>query len=187
MLRKHRDEVIRQIMGSGGVLFSDGAEGQQCFLAAPVVVREQIVGVIGVEPSERQEWTQNDIRLIQAVAERAALAVENARLYIQSRRAVERERLIGDMVTKMQHAPNLSLLLQSVTAELARALGTDNVYAELGVEASPADRRRQVSEVEESQDDSASEVAVEAREEGPASTGEGPVSPDEPEEARAEL
>ena len=151
------------------------------------MVRDQIVGVIGVEPSIRQEWAQNDIRLIQAVAERAALAVENARLYIQSRRAVERERLIGDMVTKMQHAPNLSLLLQSVTAELARALGTDNVYAELGVEATPADQRRQVSEVEQPPDDSTSEIAAGGREEDPASTGDGPVPPDEPEEARAEL
>ncbi len=188
MLRAHRDEVIRQIVGSGGVLFSDGADGRQCFLAAPVVVREQIVGVIGVEPSERHEWTQSDIRLIQAVAERAALAVENARLYVQSRRAVERERLIGDMVTKMQHAPNLSLLLKSVTAELARALGTDNVYAELGVEASPDDRR-QVSEVEveEPQGGSPSQIAATGQEEDPATTGEGPVLPDEPEEARAEL
>jgi GAF domain-containing protein len=187
LIRVHRDEVIRQIMVSGGVLFSDGFDGRQCFLAAPIVVRDQIVGVIGVEPSERHEWTQNDIRLIQAVAERAALAVENARLYVQSRRTVERERMVGDMVIKMQHAPNLNLLLQSVTAELARALGTDNVYAELSVEATPADQRRQVSEVEQPPDDSTSEIAAGEREEGPATTDDGPVPPDEPEEARAEL
>jgi GAF domain-containing protein len=187
LISAHREEVIRQVMASGGVLFSDSTDGRMCFLAAPIAVRDQIVGVIGVEPSERHEWTQGDIRLIQAVAERAALAVENARLYVQSRRAVERERLIGDMVTKMQHAPSLNLLLQSVTTELARALGTDNVYAELSVEAMPADWRKQVSEAGQPPGDSTSEIAAGVREETPANTGDGPVAPDEPEEARAEL
>ena len=174
-LQVYRNRVIRQVLNSGTVAFSDGRDGQQSFLAAPIVIRDEIIGVLGTEPGGEREWTQEDIQLIQAIAERTALAVENARLYIQSRRAAEREHLINTISTRLQRAPSLRLLLESVTQELAEALGTENVYAEISVgnenePASPPEADRAEPET----------VDAEAK------PDEDSTTPDEQEEARAE-
>jgi GAF domain-containing protein len=128
-----REHIIERVLATGSVMASSGTDGRSPHLAAPIVIRDQVIGVLGVEPDDQRVWTHDDLLLIQSVAERTALAVENARLYIQAHRAAERERLIGTIADRLQRAPNLALLLESAAAELGSALGTEQVYAELAL------------------------------------------------------
>lgn len=145
-----RSTIVKHVLGSGNVIVSTGEDGRQAFIAAPVVVRNEVVGVLGVEPDGKREWTQDDLQLLQGIAQRTALAVENARLYLQAQRAADRERLVNAIAGKLQRAPNLSMLLESAAQELAQALGTENVYAEISLEQPLAQARREVSgELEE--------------------------------------
>lgn len=130
----HRSRVIERVLSAGSMIVSSGNDGRQAFVAAPIIVRNEVVGVIGVEPDEPVDWTRDDLQLLKSIADRAALAVENARLYLQAQRSAERERLIGEIAARLQRAPSLALLLESVTKELAEALGTDNVYAEISLD-----------------------------------------------------
>jgi GAF domain-containing protein len=132
-LATERETVIERVLATGSVMASSGGDGRLAHLAAPIVIRDQVIGVLGVEPDDRRVWTQDDLLLIQSVAERTALAIENARLYIQARRAAERERLVSTISDRLQRAPNLALLLESAAAELSSALGTEQVYAELSL------------------------------------------------------
>ncbi len=169
-----RSRVIERVLTSGTVIVSTGKDGRQAFVAAPIVVRNEVIGVLGVEPDGVREWSQDDLLLIQGIADRTALAVENARLYLQARRAAERERLVSSIAERLQRAPSLALLLESATRELAEALGTESVYAEINVERPLARARKEVSEEPEV-------VEAESRQ-----SAEDAVAPDEPEEARAE-
>lgn len=177
-LEIHRSRVIERVLGSGTIVVSTGKDGRQAFLAAPIVVRNEVIGVLGIEPDSVREWTQEDLHLLQRIAERTALAVENARLYLQTQRAAEREHLISDIAAQLQRAPSLAILLESAAKELSRALGTDNVYAEISLENPLAHSRQQVSGTDEEAGDEGQTGAT-AAEDTPA--------PDEPEEARAEL
>ncbi len=185
-LQIHRSRVIERVLSSGSIVVSTGKDGRQAFIAAPIVVRNEVVGVLGVEPDSVMEWTQEDLQMIQSIAERTALAVENARLYLQAQRAAERERLIGTIATRLERAPNLALLLESAAKELAEALGTDNVYAEISMERPLAHSRKQVSqsepEAEGTEDD-----AGDAEDDTAPPPDKDLSTPDEPEEARAEL
>ncbi len=174
-LQLHRSRVVERVLSSGSVIVSTGKDGRQAFLAAPIVVRNEVVGVLGVEPSEAREWTQEDLRLVQGIAERTSLAVENARLYLQARRAAERERLINTIASRLQRAPSLSMLLESATKELSEALGTSNVYAEISLERPLAQQRKDVAEPDEAEVIEAD--AHESKDLSPA---------DEPEEAKVE-
>lgn len=145
-LEVQRSTVVKRVLGSGGVIISTGADGRQSFIAAPIVVRNEVVGVLGVEPDGSREWTQDDVALLQGIAERTALAVENARLYLQSQRAADRERLVNTISARLQRAPSLQMLLQSVAEELSGALGTDNVYAEISLGEPLAVARTDVTE-----------------------------------------
>jgi GAF domain-containing protein len=126
-----RSAVVQRVVGSASPMVSTGKDGRQAFLAAPIVVRNQVIGVLAVEADGVREWTQDDMQLAQGIADRTALAVENARLYQQAQRAADRERLVSQIATRLQRAPNLEILLRSATQELASALGTASVYAEI--------------------------------------------------------
>jgi signal transduction histidine kinase len=60
-------------------------------LLAPINLREQIVGALGLqEKGVAREWSEDDVALIDAVASQMSWAIENARLLAESeRRSVE--------------------------------------------------------------------------------------------------
>jgi signal transduction histidine kinase/putative methionine-R-sulfoxide reductase with GAF domain/ActR/RegA family two-component response regulator len=61
-------------------------------LAAPIVLRDQIIGALALEETDPgHQWSADDLALAQEVADRLGLALDNARLLEQVNR--ERERL----------------------------------------------------------------------------------------------
>lgn len=168
-----RSRIVERVLSRGRLIVSSGQDGVPSFIAVPIVVRGEVVGVLGVEPDGTQAWTQRDREMMEGIADRTAAAVDNARLYLQARRAAERERLVGDIAGRLQRAPNLKLLLESAARELSNALRTDNVYAEISLEHPLA---RQPQEVGDSR--------AEAIDAGQGTDDDTP--PDPAEEARAE-
>jgi GAF domain-containing protein len=165
-LRNIRSRIVERVLSRGRMIVSSGQDGVPAFIAVPIVVHGEVVGVIGVEPDEQREWTQRDREVMEDIAERTAAAVDNARLYLQARRAAERERLVGDIAERLQRAPNLKLLLESAAHELASALRTDNVYAEISLKHPLARQPQQVRDsraeaIDAGQGDSASPDPVE--------------------------
>lgn len=152
-LATRRSQIVDRVLSAGSVIISTGADGGATFLAVPVVVRNEVVGVLGVEPEASREWTQADLGIMEGIAQRTALAVENARLYIEAQRAAQRERMVSSIAERLQRAPSLALLLESAAKELASALQTDSVYAELSVDQPLAQRRKQVSQQAEDSSD----------------------------------
>ena len=65
--------------------------------------------------------------LIKAVAERVALAVENARLFEETTRRAERERLVSDITGKIRSVHDPQTMIQTAMEELRNALGASRV------------------------------------------------------------
>jgi Signal transduction histidine kinase, nitrate/nitrite-specific len=65
-------------------------------MALPLRVGERVIGVLDVQSVEPAAFTEEDVAVLQTLADQIALAVENARLLEESRRALEElERLYG--------------------------------------------------------------------------------------------
>jgi two-component sensor histidine kinase len=58
-------------------------------LSVPLCSRDQILGVLDVQSPERNAFSENDVLVIETVAQQIAIAMENARLYEQARRDSE--------------------------------------------------------------------------------------------------
>jgi GAF domain-containing protein len=140
---RRRAEIVERVRRTGTAVAFGGDPDRPACLVAPVVVRDRIIGVLGVEADSPRQWSQDDVLLIQSLAERTGLAIENAHLVRQSRLAAQRERLINAITARLQRAPNLRALLESAADELSQALGTSEVYAEIA-----AQPTEQPSEVE---------------------------------------
>jgi GAF domain-containing protein len=65
----------------------------------------------------------DEITLLEAAAERAALALENARLVENAQRRAARERAIGEISNRIGAISDLNTILQTTVEELGRKIG----------------------------------------------------------------
>ena len=107
---------------------TNGSKEKRTALAVPVKLRGEVIGVLHVESNDpHKNWQNDDISLVQAVAERAAFAMENARLFQDARRRAAKERLISEASARISGALNVENILQATAEELERVLGGSEI------------------------------------------------------------
>jgi len=93
-------------------------------VAVPIKLRGQTIGVLDVRSKKgAREWTQDEISLLKAAAERTALALENARLVESAQRRASRERAIGEISARIGAVSDMDAILQTAVEELGRKIG----------------------------------------------------------------
>jgi len=94
-------------------------------LSIPIRFRGQVIGTFDVKSKNKnRKWTPDDIALLEAAAERTALALENARLVESSQKRASRERTIGEISTRLGAATDVESILQIAVEELGRKIGS---------------------------------------------------------------
>ena len=124
-----RHEQFRTTMQTGRLTM----ERAPSTIAIPIKLRGQTIGVLDVRSkSGQRDWTREEIVMLEAAAERAALALENSRLVEGAQRRAARERAIGEISAKIGAANNLDSILQTAVEELGRKIsGAAEVTLEL--------------------------------------------------------
>jgi len=64
-----------------GVKSVADSKATESWLGVPMIARDRVIGVISVEGYKKHAFTQDDILLLTAIANQAAVAIENAQLY----------------------------------------------------------------------------------------------------------
>lgn len=122
-------DAIRKVIETGSL----SLEKASATIAVPINLRGQTIGVLGVRSRRgSREWTRDEIILLEAAAERAALALENARLVESAQQRASRERSIGEITTRIGAVSDIDSILQAAVEELGRRLSeTTEVTLEL--------------------------------------------------------
>lgn len=93
-------------------------------MGVPIRLRGQTIGVLQVRSRRgARDWTQDEVTLLEAAAERAALALENARLVESAQRRASRERAIGEISARIGAYSTADSILQTAVEELGRKFG----------------------------------------------------------------
>ncbi len=123
----------RQVLQQGKpvIVESKGDELQKNkVLAMPIKLREQVIGVLTIKfASERV--APDTIALIEETANRLGLALENARLYAETQKRAERDRLLGDISTRIGASFNIDNILRYTAEEFGKILPEAEVVIEL--------------------------------------------------------
>lgn len=107
---------------------TNGSKAKRNTIAVPVKVRGETIGVIHIESNDPEKtWLESDITLVAAVAERAAFAMENARLFQDARRRAAKEQTISEATARISSAINIENILHTTAEELERVLGGSEV------------------------------------------------------------
>lgn len=101
-------------------------------LLVPLLLSNQVIGVIGIENDNPDYvWTDEEIAIAEAAANRAAIALENARLLDDSQRRANRERTINEIVSKLGSFNNRDNILQAAITEIGRMIPGSEVVVQL--------------------------------------------------------
>ena len=92
------------------------ARGLKSVAAIPLVVEECVIGVVHAGSEQRAYFTPDDVRLLELIADRIALAVNHSALYDAEREAQERLAFMGQASTVLAS----SLEYEQTLADLAR-------------------------------------------------------------------
>jgi GAF domain-containing protein len=96
-------------------------------VVVPIQLRGEAIGTLVVQSPSNAALNQDQIDLIKAVAERVALSAENARLFEETTRRAERERLVSDITGKIRSGNDPQTMIQTAMEELRKALGASKV------------------------------------------------------------
>jgi GAF domain-containing protein/HAMP domain-containing protein len=97
-------------------------------LAIPLVLRGTKIGVIKLNAANpNRMWTDGEINIVQAVAERTSLALENARLFQEAQKRAAKERAIGEISAKIGGATGLENIIQTAIQELGKTLPNTDI------------------------------------------------------------
>jgi GAF domain-containing protein len=113
-----------ELADSGNGKGKQKEEGQ---VKVPIELRGETIGTLIVQSPSTEILRQDQMDLIKAVAERVALAVENARLFEETTRRAERERLVSDITGKIRSVHDPQTMIQTAMEELRNALGASRV------------------------------------------------------------
>lgn len=125
--------LLKKALASGETVASNQPSGDNPpALVVPVKFREQVIGVIQIEAAERErKWTEDEITVVQSISDRAAFALENARLFEETRRRAEQEEAIANITSQIGSSTDFHHILQTTIEELGRTLGATRTFIQL--------------------------------------------------------
>ncbi len=123
-------DLLKQLENGKPIVYKQSVEQKEAqnTLMIPLMVLNQVIGVIGLEQEDPNHiWTDEEIAIAQAAANRTALTLENARLLEESQRRAVKERTIFESTARIGSALNIENILQATAEELEKVLSGSEV------------------------------------------------------------
>jgi GAF domain-containing protein len=114
-----------EVINSGAARLNyDGSNPQ---MMIPVKLRGEVVGILNVKTDENRKWTSDEMDIVTAIVERAALAIENTRLLTESQKSAEKERVIGEISARIGASTQIETILRTTIQELGNTLADTDI------------------------------------------------------------
>jgi GAF domain-containing protein/anti-sigma regulatory factor (Ser/Thr protein kinase) len=101
------------------------AIGVRSLLATPLVRDRAVIGVIHLRRSEPRPFTDKQIALLETFAAQAVIAIENVRLFNETKAALERQTATGEILASMSGSmTDTKPVFDAIVRNLLRLFGT---------------------------------------------------------------
>ena len=120
------DTVLSQMfMGAAGNEINTTYRYIRSWLGVPLIVKDVIMGMLTLDHSEPNFFTENHAELVFAFANQAATAIENARLYQETERRAEESEALFTVQQAITSKLEMSEVLQLIADEGRRLTNSD--------------------------------------------------------------
>lgn len=101
-------------------------------LSIPIKVRDNVIGYLETSKPEGQAgWSSDEYEALYAIVDQVGVALESARLYESSVNQAERERLVGQVSTRLRESLDVDTVMETAVRELRNALEIAEVEVRL--------------------------------------------------------
>lgn len=118
-------QIGKEALRSGKTVPGEPTEDSPYYpIAVPVSIRGGVtVGVIETKkPVSSGVWSREEIAILESVCEDLGLALENARLFEDTQRKAQKDRMSAELSTKIWASSDVENILQTAVRELGSAL-----------------------------------------------------------------
>ncbi len=121
-------EDISSVFSTGEMVLRNSDQNhldqEPAVLGMPIKLRGETIGIIHLqdESDTAREWTNEDIQIVQTIADQVAQAIENARLFQQTVSRADRERKVIEISSKIRSTNDPEIMLKIAVEELQLAL-----------------------------------------------------------------
>ena len=127
-----RDKVVRyELSGATIRSLKEPVKSNGSSMAIPIKLRDRVVGTMNISPPEDKELDSDEVDIINALAQRVSIAIENATLLEETRRRATRESMVSDISAKLSASAEIEHIMQVAVSELRQALGASEVVLKI--------------------------------------------------------
>jgi GAF domain-containing protein len=152
--RPYGNGMSEYLLRSGQALFvedglekwlrSQGVESigspSQSWMGVPLRIGADVVGVIALQSLQPRFYTREQFDLLNAVANQAVIAIQNARQFQQEQARAQRQQMLREIAAKVRSSADVDTIMRTAVQEIGQALGRQ-AFVYLG-----ADQGQTVSE-----------------------------------------
>jgi PAS domain S-box-containing protein len=110
-------------IGEPVIVAASEDQAQRGALAVPIKLRGAPIGVLEFyDENAQRTWSDNERALVETLADQAALALENARLFEDTQARAQREQLINTITARIRASTEMEAILKTTAEELSRVL-----------------------------------------------------------------
>jgi len=105
----------------------EGGQSPRAFVAVPIVIRDEVFGVLLGGARARRRFTERDVRVLSSLAAQAAVAIENARLYTVTQYNLAGAALLNEAARTLHRTLDARRLLPDALAGLGHTFSAEGV------------------------------------------------------------
>ena len=110
--------------------------GFRSWLGVPLLDHERVMGVLVMQSQSEQRFGPSDVRLLEAFAGQAAIAIENAQLFEREHERRRQLEAVREVTALLASETDLAALLELISRLVTELLGIESVAVYLWDEAS---------------------------------------------------
>jgi len=129
--RARKSVIVNDVSNEPGWLPNPLLPDTASELAVPLVVGDQLLGVLDVQSDRLNAFTDEDANIQTTLASQVATALQNAQSFAKAQMQAQRESALNVISQKIQSATTVEAVLQIAARELGHALGAPMTIAQL--------------------------------------------------------
>lgn len=107
------------------------AAGIRSFLGVPLRSQDKVIGTLTIYTKEHRHFSQEEIDLVSAFADQAAIAIENSRLFEETAQRAQEQEALGAIATAVNQSLHLDELLKITLDKVLEATGRERISIRL--------------------------------------------------------
>jgi len=100
-------------------------------VSIPIKLRNQVIGSMNISLPAGREWSQDEMEIAQAMAERVGIVSESAILLEESQRLAAKEHTIGQISEKFIASTDISEILKTAVQEISQIISGAEIAVQL--------------------------------------------------------